>query len=268
MNGAAIAQDDAAFYRSNCSGCHTIGGGPKVGPDLKGVTQRRDRRWLLEFMQDPKKVIDSGDAYTKSLVKAYHGMVMPRLPGVDHERAEALLDFINKQSGSAQSGTGSANATARPITAEDISRGRALFIGRRALANGGPACISCHTVSHVAPLGGGGLGPDLTQSVERLGGVSSVSAWLGSPPTPTMRATYNGRALRDNEVRELVAYLKSAGAQTNVHAEAGGKWPAASFLLISLAGGLGVLGLMELFWKNRFRAVRRPLVTKRGQQPW
>jgi hypothetical protein len=83
-----------------------------------------------------------------------------------------------------------------------------------------------------------------------------------------MRATYNGRALRDNEVRELVAYLKSAGAQINVHAEVGGIWPAASFLLIGLAGGLGVLGLMELFWKNRFRAVRRPLVTKRGQQPW
>ena len=66
---------------------------------------------------------------------------------------------------------------------------------------------------------------------------------------------------------ELRARMSSE-AQTKAHAEVGGKWPAASFLLIGLAGSLGVLGLMELFWKNRFRAVRRPLVAKRRQQPW
>ena len=265
---AAIAQDDAAFYRSNCGACHTIGNGPRVGPDLKGVTQRKDLQWLLEFMQDPKKVVDSGDPYAKNVVKASHGMVMPRVPGVDHERAEALLNFIDKESGSAQLDAGSAAAAARPIASEDISRGKALFIGRRALLNGGPACISCHTVSHVAPLGGGVLGPDLTQIVERLGGVSSIAAWLESPPTPTMRSTYNRRALRGDEVRALTAFLESAGAQTKAHAEVGGKWTATSFFLFGLIGSLGLLGLMELFWKNRFRAVRRPLVAKRRQQLW
>lgn len=266
MSTEAIAQDEAAFYRTNCAACHTIGGGPRVGPDLKGVTQRRDRHWLLEFMQNPKKVVDSGDAYAKSLVKNSHGLVMPTLPGLDHERAEALLNFLDKGSGSAQGEGGFATATtARPITVADISRGKAIFIGRRPLANRGPACISCHNVAHAAPLGGGGLGPDLTESVERLGGVSSITAWLGSPPTPTMRATYRGRALQEDEVRELVAYLQSAGAQSKAHAGAGGQWRAASFFLIGLAGCLGVLGLMELFWKNRFRAVRRPLVTKRRQ---
>src|SRR5262245_60746584 len=60
---AAFAQDAAADFRANCAGCHSIGGGRLVGPDLKDVTQRRDRAWLAHFISDPKAALDSGDAY-------------------------------------------------------------------------------------------------------------------------------------------------------------------------------------------------------------
>ncbi|MBI4607901.1 MAG: cytochrome c [Candidatus Rokubacteria bacterium] len=34
-----------AIFQEKCVSCHTIGGGRLVGPDLQGVTARRDREW-------------------------------------------------------------------------------------------------------------------------------------------------------------------------------------------------------------------------------
>ena len=53
-------QDSPDFFRQNCMNCHTIGGGRLTGPDLKDVSQRKDREWLIGFMMNPKAYIDSG----------------------------------------------------------------------------------------------------------------------------------------------------------------------------------------------------------------
>ena len=37
------AQEAADFFRQNCISCHTVGGGRLTGPDLKNVTQRKER---------------------------------------------------------------------------------------------------------------------------------------------------------------------------------------------------------------------------------
>ena len=34
-----------------CNACHSIGEGKKIGPDLKGVTERREEAWLIKFIQ-------------------------------------------------------------------------------------------------------------------------------------------------------------------------------------------------------------------------
>jgi mono/diheme cytochrome c family protein len=59
----AYADDPASDFKTNCSSCHTIGGGPLQGPDLKDVEKRQERAWLVRFILDPGGVIDSGDAY-------------------------------------------------------------------------------------------------------------------------------------------------------------------------------------------------------------
>src|SRR4051794_22190846 len=33
-------------FTNHCAACHTIGGGDRVGPDLRGVSERRDHAWL------------------------------------------------------------------------------------------------------------------------------------------------------------------------------------------------------------------------------
>ena len=39
-------QPGQALFKKMCAPCHTIGGGDHVGPDLRGVADRRDHAWL------------------------------------------------------------------------------------------------------------------------------------------------------------------------------------------------------------------------------
>lgn len=78
---------DAAF-QSKCSGCHSIGRGTDLGPDLKGVTERRERSWLHSFIRSSQNVIRSGDPEARSLFRQYK-QVMP-----DHSFTDAEIDSL------------------------------------------------------------------------------------------------------------------------------------------------------------------------------
>ena len=256
------AQDTAAFYQKNCAACHSIGGGPRVGPDLINVLQRRDRAWLTRFIENPKAVIDSGDEYARKLVAASHGLVMPAVGGVDASKAGALLEYID--AGSKQSANASSPAAAESsFTAADMERGKQIVLGRRSLDAGGAPCISCHTVTGLTAMGGGRLGPDLTRVYDRLGGTTGMKSWLSSPPTPTMQAAYRAHAMTAEEILWLVAYFESASKQASSEPAAKQTRPFLTFLLIGLGGSLVGLVLLDGIWRKRFRAVRRPLVAKK-----
>ena len=67
-SAAGAGEDGKAIFGQLCQGCHTIGGGKLVGPDLKGVADLRERTWVESFILAPDKVIASGDPIAKGLV--------------------------------------------------------------------------------------------------------------------------------------------------------------------------------------------------------
>ena len=50
-----------ASSRSNrkCLACHSIAGGDKLGPDLYGVTKRRDEAWLARWLKTPEQMLQT-----------------------------------------------------------------------------------------------------------------------------------------------------------------------------------------------------------------
>lgn len=260
--GSALAQDAAQFFKTSCTSCHTIGGGRLVGPDLKGAAERRTREWLQKFIADPKAVIDARDATATQLVQESRGVIMPTL-GVQPDMVNALIDLIAAESALPRSQFAGAAAAGgagpRLMTPADVDLGRRLFMGDRLLTKGGPACISCHQVRGVAALGGGRLGPDLTGVYARLGGQAPLTSWLESPASVTMKPVFKDHPITTDEAHALVSYLKIAGAR-------GGTAPASmvNFVLLGLLGMSVGLVIIDLAWKRRFSAVRRPLV--RGEQ--
>ncbi len=249
-------------FRQSCASCHTVGGGRLVGPDLKNVTQRKDRAWLTQFIQNPKAVIDSGDAYAQQLQREAQGVVMPTL-GLDAARAQAFLDLIDAESKLPRSQFAGTQISDRPFTAADVATGRALFTGAQRLKGGGPACISCHTVRGLGGLSGGRLGPDLTLAFERLQGRKGMTAWLANPASPTMMPVFKTKTIDPNEILPLVALFENTAKQ-------GGQDDSAArlnFMLIGLGGLVVGLVTIDSVWKKRLRGVRRELVQrKRGEQ--
>lgn len=262
LGTVALAQSPTDYFRQSCASCHTIGGGRLVGPDLKNVTQRKDRAWLTQFVQGPKSVIDSGDPYALELQKDAQGVVMPTL-GLDASRAQALLDFIEAESKLPKSQFAGTQISDRPFTTRDIDAGRAVFTGAQALRNGGPACISCHTVRGLGGLSGGRLGPDLTLVYERLQGRKGLGAWLTNPASPTMTPIFKKTPLQGDDILPLLAYFEATaknGGSDDTTARL-------NFLLVGMGGTVIGLVVLDGVWKKRFRGVRRQLVNKsRGEE--
>ena len=252
----AMAQDAEVYFQQNCMSCHTIGGGTLTGPDLKGVETRRDRAWLVKFMQDPAAMIQSGDAYAQQLAQGARGVIMPKVSGMTPDMAEALLRMIDRESKDPNSRFKGLQISERPFTPMDVAMGRDYFRGIRALENGGAACISCHGTHDLGFPGGGKLGPDLTRVYERLQGRKGLSTWLSAPATSTMQANFKTHPLKSEEILALAAYLDSVKDKTEANVGAFN----ASIGLMAVAITGSILALFDGIWRHRFRGVRKPLV--------
>jgi mono/diheme cytochrome c family protein len=158
---AAEAAEAKKVFNQRCTGCHTYGKGVKVGPDLKGVTERRSRPWLLKFIRSSQQAVSSGDATAVALFQQFKQQRMPDWTSLSDQQITALLDWF-AANGPEQKDPDEQNAdTATPA---DVDRGRGLFRGKVHLAKGGMACSSCHGVREGGETRGGTLGPNLTRA--------------------------------------------------------------------------------------------------------
>ena len=252
----AEAQEAVATFRQSCMSCHTVGGGRLVGPDLKNVEERQNRDWLVGFIMDPKGMLAAGDPYALKLKDEAAGVVMPPIVGMTRDRAEAILDLIAAESALEASQFAGLDIGDEPFSLADMQLGKAIFRGDVRLENGGPSCLSCHTVGGLGGLGGGRLGPDLTRVYERLQGRKNLASWLLAPATETMQPIYAKASLTNEEILPLVAYLEEearTGKEDTTTSQV-------VFLLLGLGGA--VLGFVaaDSIWSGRLRGVRSSLV--------
>jgi len=97
-----------ALYLKACSFCHTIGRGARFGPDLKGVTTRREHDWLVRYLRAPKLMRDEKDPIAVKLDAEYPGVTMPYL-GLSEADAEDVIAYLE--------------ATTRRVTAAEGAAG-------------------------------------------------------------------------------------------------------------------------------------------------
>ncbi len=264
LQKGALAQDTPDYFRQNCLSCHTIGGGRLTGPDLKDLSKRQERPWLIDFIMNPRAVIDSGDAYAKKILEESRNVPMPTPPGITRERAEKLLDLIEAESQLEESQFRGLQISTAPFTDVDRRNGRNIFLGLQPLEAGGASCISCHSMHDSPALGGGRLGPDLTNIYQRLKGRAALSAWLMAPGTETMQPIFKRHPMSSGEINALAAYFESTTSEQPASSSTG----QVAFLLLGLSGAVLGVFFLDTLWNRRFHSVRRSLVqahTSRGK---
>jgi len=241
---AQSASDGQALFQQKCKGCHTIGGGKLVGPDLQDVAKQRDLAWLKSFIAAPDKLIASGDPIAKQLVDQFI-VKMPNL-GLTSDQVDALAAYLENPSAAGPAQADNVAALGDP------EKGQLLFMGQTAFANGGTPCMGCHTVTGVGAFDGGNLGPDLTHAVQRLGGQPGMASALSGLPFPTMQGIFANRQLTSDEQSDLLAFFVKADSQPQVPLNKPINW----FMLgLGVLGALALLAFMGIYWPRQRRSV-------------
>lgn len=204
----AHADAGKELFEKQCSGCHTVGGGDKGGPDLKGVTARRSEEWLVRVITEPDRLTAEKDPVQLELVKKY-GFEMPKL-GIGREDALKIIAWLKGEApGAAKSAAEERKVEVAP-TPELVASGLALFTGERRFAKGGAPCAACHRLRYPG-VSGGKLAADLSDLYEGMG-EEGLRGVLGSLQFPVMKKAYAGRPLTDEEIAALIAFMKDATA--------------------------------------------------------
>lgn len=112
--GIAMSQQPGqAMYKKVCAGCHTIGVGDRVGPDLRGITERRDRAWLVSYIRNPVAMRAKRDPIAVELMAKFAAVHMPNL-GMSEVDAGDLIAYLSAEN---------AKLTGAPVHAAPAGRG-------------------------------------------------------------------------------------------------------------------------------------------------
>ncbi len=85
------------LFQSRCSACHTIGQGDRIGPDLHGVTARRDAAWLVRYVVAPDRLLSEKDPVAVQLFEKYKGARMPNL-GLGPADVRDVVSYLERRS--------------------------------------------------------------------------------------------------------------------------------------------------------------------------
>ena len=256
-SSSQVILDGQTIFSANCNSCHTIGGGNLAGPDLKGITDRLSQQWLVDFITDPNQLLASGDPIVNDLLKQYNYVVMPNM-GLTRSQILAVLTFIKAESGVAVVPTPGATPGGELLPG-DPENGKKLFLGQVHLKNGGPFCIGCHGIDDTGILGGGTLGPNLTNAYTKYGDVG-LEQILSNLPFLTMRPIFSNNSPTVDERADLRAFMKASAGKPEVNKEL-------VIFGISGAGFLAAIVFIAVLWRNRLQGVRRQLLDRmRGKK--
>ena len=93
---APLSVKGQSLFAARCSLCHTIGQGDGDGPDLQGVTARRERGWLARWLAKPDKMLAERDPIAMSLYVKYKNEMPNLLLGAPD--VEALVTYLEAKS--------------------------------------------------------------------------------------------------------------------------------------------------------------------------
>ena len=95
VDAALAKKGKSLFANKGCVTCHSIGQGVRAGPDLLGVTDRRDHTWLKNWLKDPATMLQN-DSIAMAMLAAAKGVKMPNVKLTEQE-IDALLHYMAQE---------------------------------------------------------------------------------------------------------------------------------------------------------------------------
>src|SRR5262249_51271982 len=156
------AEAGKQIFQEKCVACHTIGKGPLVGPDLKGVTAVLPREWLEHWIAAPDVMLAKKDPVATELLHQFHDVPMVNM-GLSTSDVTAILAFLE----TAETQPSAPAAATAPAVQGNPEIGKELFTGVARFANGGAPGSALHKVEGIGGLGRGAHWARLTRTRRR-----------------------------------------------------------------------------------------------------
>ncbi|MBE0624266.1 MAG: SCO family protein [Burkholderiales bacterium] len=103
------------MFANRCAACHTFGKGDMLGPDLMGLTERRELNWIASYLTSPNEMRARKDPIALKLAKT-HKVLMPNLNLTKKEVAEMMGYLVAKSVAPAKG-----EAAKQPLLTADAS---------------------------------------------------------------------------------------------------------------------------------------------------
>lgn len=94
---APLATLGETVFERHCAACHAVTGEPKIGPNLAGVTLRRDAAWIRAMVLKPDSMTRE-DPVAAALKQSY-GVQMMVVGDIGPEHARAVIEFLRRVDG-------------------------------------------------------------------------------------------------------------------------------------------------------------------------
>ncbi len=173
----------AARFATTCAGCHSLTA-KLTGPPLAPVSA-----WPMEQLKTAIKLMEKNvGPLTEDQITGLAELL--KSPNVD-ERIKTAQVRIQAQ-------------FMAKMAPPDAAIGKALFLGRRPLQNGGLECSACHTAGSF----GGNLGPDLDGVYAKMGDMALVSA-IEKAAFKVMEPAYRYKPVTTQEAMHLAKYFST-----------------------------------------------------------
>jgi cytochrome c551/c552 len=94
------------YERNGCYACHGFGR-VLAGPDLQGVTERRDTAWVRRWLKETNNMLES-DPQARAMLEQWRYVRMPQIKLSDND-VNALLHFMAQETARTRALTQGAN---------------------------------------------------------------------------------------------------------------------------------------------------------------
>lgn len=245
----SFSQEGKQLFEKHCTVCHALGQGKLVGPDLAGVTERRERSWLNSFIRNSQEVIQSGDTIAVKLFQEYKKSIMPSFTQLSEKELNSIIDYLDQWEPAVVEVLDVDVNKRTGFTHEEYLRGERLFYGLIPLQAGGSFnCTGCHNTVTSDSLNWNPSAADLAHSFIDTSGINIYQS-LSQPVSAKMEAAHQGMKFSEEEINYYAAYLSHiSGAELKEH-----KFFPVKLMLFLGFGFLMTIAIIDLLFTRRIK---------------
>lgn len=127
ISSNSFAQDakaGEALFKANCTTCHLVQG-KRIGPELKGMSDRYSEEWLIKWIRNSQAMIASGDETAVALFEEWNRSVMTAFPQFTDDDIRNIIAYVNVEeerlaAGAAAGGAGGEGGAAANNDASNL----------------------------------------------------------------------------------------------------------------------------------------------------